>query len=186
MASTQARKPITQNADTSANREHRRQRTSLPNPEKENCGGSSYCVGKNGCTINCRGGCSSSAVTYNRTNGAGHDQCVGNVAATTIISTISNTANTMVGSYARSSIAVSPKTVVSTADAVAKSSTLAHIEQQKGNTVDEKDVEVHDKDVENGGKTVRHRHHRRPLYRRVLNYIRHAWTGVTFSSSNGK
>ena len=43
-----------------------------------------------------------------------------------------------------------------------------------------------DKDVEHGGKKVRHRHHhRRPLYRRVINYLRHAWTGVKFSSSNG-
>lgn len=43
-----------------------------------------------------------------------------------------------------------------------------------------------DKDVEHGGRKLRHRsHHRRPLYRRVINYIRHAWTGVKFSSSNG-
>lgn len=50
-------------------------------------------------------------------------------------------------------------------------------------TVD--DEQNRDKDVEHGGKKVRHRHHRRPLYRRVINYIRHAWTGVKFSSSNG-
>lgn len=37
-----------------------------------------------------------------------------------------------------------------------------------------------------GEKRVRHRHHRRPLYRRVISYIRNAWTaGVNFSSSNG-
>lgn len=52
-------------------------------------------------------------------------------------------------------------------------------------TVD--DEQNQDKDIERGGKKVRHRsHHRRPLYRRVINYIRHAWTGVKFSSSNGK
>lgn len=37
-----------------------------------------------------------------------------------------------------------------------------------------------------GEKRVRHRHHRRPLYRRLISYIRNAWTaGVNFSSSNG-
>lgn len=35
-------------------------------------------------------------------------------------------------------------------------------------------------------KKVRHRRHKRPFYRRVFNYIRTAWTGVHFSSSNGK
>lgn len=49
-------------------------------------------------------------------------------------------------------------------------------------------------DVENGvggsgggEKRVRHRHHhRRPLYRRLISYVRSAWTaGVNFSSSNG-
>lgn len=50
------------------------------------------------------------------------------------------------------------------------------------------DDAMHEKDVENGdsGKRVRHRsHHRRPLFRRVFNYLRHAWTGVKFSSSTG-
>ncbi|XP_031627676.1 Kv channel-interacting protein 4 isoform X2 [Contarinia nasturtii] len=35
-----------------------------------------------------------------------------------------------------------------------------------------------------GTKKVRHRRHKRPFYRRVFNYIRNAWTGVNFSSSN--
>lgn len=41
-------------------------------------------------------------------------------------------------------------------------------------------------DVEHGAKRVRHRHHQLPLYIRIINYIRNAWTGVKFSSSNGK
>lgn len=41
-------------------------------------------------------------------------------------------------------------------------------------------------DVEHTTKKVRHRRHKRPFYRRVFNYIRTAWTGVHFSSSNGK
>lgn len=39
---------------------------------------------------------------------------------------------------------------------------------------------------QHSGKKVRHRRHKRPFYRRVFNYIRTAWTGVNFSSSNGK
>lgn len=35
-------------------------------------------------------------------------------------------------------------------------------------------------------KKVRHRRHKRPFYRRVFNYLRTAWTGVHFTSSNGK
>lgn len=56
-------------------------------------------------------------------------------------------------------------------------------------SVDEEQQQLREKDVENAGtgKKIRHRHHhKRPLYRRVFNYIRHAWTGVKFSSSNGK
>lgn len=46
---------------------------------------------------------------------------------------------------------------------------------------------LRDKDVEHGEKRVRHRRHRRPLYRRFISYIRNAWTaGVHFSSSNGE
>lgn len=51
------------------------------------------------------------------------------------------------------------------------------------------DDAMHEKDIEHGGsgKRLRHRsHHRRPLFRRVFNYLRHAWTGVKFSSSTGK
>lgn len=55
--------------------------------------------------------------------------------------------------------------------------------------VDEEDDDQRTKeDVERGeAKRVRHRHHhRRPLYRRLISYIRNAWTaGVNFSSSNG-
>lgn len=40
--------------------------------------------------------------------------------------------------------------------------------------------------AEHTTKKVRHRRHKRPFYRRVFNYIRTAWTGVNFSSSNGK
>lgn len=61
---------------------------------------------------------------------------------------------------------------------------ITAVEQHIEISVD--DEQNRDKDVEHGGKKVRHRHHRRPLYRRVINYIRHAWTGVKFSSSNGK
>lgn len=43
-----------------------------------------------------------------------------------------------------------------------------------------------EKDAEHTTKKVRHRRHKRPFYRRVFNYIRNAWTGVNFSSSNGK
>ncbi|XP_037028135.1 Kv channel-interacting protein 1 isoform X2 [Bradysia coprophila] len=53
--------------------------------------------------------------------------------------------------------------------------------------VDDDDDDQRTKDVERGeGKRVRHRHHhRRPLYRRLISYIRNAWTaGVNFSSSN--
>lgn len=39
--------------------------------------------------------------------------------------------------------------------------------------------------AEHTTKRVRHRRHKRPFYRRVFNYIRSAWTGVT-QSSNGK
>lgn len=54
--------------------------------------------------------------------------------------------------------------------------------------VDDDDDDQQTKDVERGeGKRIRHRHHhRRPLYRRLISYIRNAWTaGVNFSSSNG-
>lgn len=48
------------------------------------------------------------------------------------------------------------------------------------------DEQNREKDGEQTTKKVRHRHqHKRPLFRRVFNYIRHAWTGVKFSSSNG-
>lgn len=40
-------------------------------------------------------------------------------------------------------------------------------------------------DIENGSSTKRVRHKHRPLYRRLFNYIRTAWTGVSFSSGNG-
>lgn len=52
---------------------------------------------------------------------------------------------------------------------------------------DEDHERLRDKDVEHGEKRVRHRRHRRPLYRRFISYIRNAWTaGVHFSSSNGE
>lgn len=54
--------------------------------------------------------------------------------------------------------------------------------------VDDEDDETTNqtKDVQHSEKRVRHRHHRRPLYRRLISYIRNAWTaGVNFSSSNG-
>ena len=44
------------------------------------------------------------------------------------------------------------------------------------NQIDEQD--------DNIPKRVRHKH--RPLYRRLLNYLRTAWTGVHFTSSAGK
>lgn len=43
-----------------------------------------------------------------------------------------------------------------------------------------------EKDVDHTSKKVRHRRHKRPFYRRVFNYIKNAWTGVNFASSNGK
>lgn len=49
------------------------------------------------------------------------------------------------------------------------------------------DTNSNKEDVENGGgqtKRVRHRH--RPLYRRLFNYLKTAWTGVNFSSGSGK
>lgn len=52
---------------------------------------------------------------------------------------------------------------------------------------DQQQQQQRDKDVEHGEKRVRHRRHRRPLYRRFISYIRNAWTaGVHFSSSNGR
>lgn len=78
---------------------------------------------------------------------------------------------------------------ISQHEGTSASRALRPISQESGGdqhieiTVDEE--QNRDKDVEHGGKKVRHRHHRRPLYRRVINYIRHAWTGVKFSSSNG-
>lgn len=53
---------------------------------------------------------------------------------------------------------------------------------------DNDDAEQFGADKENeqhGVKKVRHRRHKRPLFRRVFNYLRTAWTGVNFSSSNG-
>lgn len=47
-------------------------------------------------------------------------------------------------------------------------------------------INAAEKDVEHTAKKVRHRRHKRPFYRRVFNYIKNAWTGVNFSSSNGK
>lgn len=54
---------------------------------------------------------------------------------------------------------------------------------------DNDDAEQFAADKENeqhGVRKVRHRRHKRPFYRRVFNYLRTAWTGVSFSSSNGK
>lgn len=61
-------------------------------------------------------------------------------------------------------------------------------------TIDDQQFEIsvdeeqnRERDAEQTSKKARHRNqHKRPLYRRIFNYIRHAWTGVKFSSSNGK
>lgn len=61
-----------------------------------------------------------------------------------------------------------------------------HVEIVLNDDNDDAEQIAAERDAEHSGKKVRHRHHKRPFYRRVINYIRTAWTGVSFSSSNGK
>lgn len=104
---------------------------------------------------------------------------------TTNITTITISANTIAATTtACSSTTAGVPGVPASMSGTAVATTPTSVEQHIEITVD--DDQNRDKDVEHGGKKVRHRHHRRPLYRRVINYIRHAWTGVKFSSSNGK
>lgn len=62
-----------------------------------------------------------------------------------------------------------------------------HVEIVLNDDNDDAEQIAAEKDAaEHTTKKVRHRRHKRPFYRRVFNYIRNAWTGVNFSSSNGK
>lgn len=61
-----------------------------------------------------------------------------------------------------------------------------HVEIVLNDDNDDAEQIAAEKELEHSGKKVRHRHHKRPFYRRVINYLRTAWGGVNFSSSNGK
>lgn len=61
-----------------------------------------------------------------------------------------------------------------------------HVEIILNDDNDDAEKIAAEKDIEHTTKKVRHRRHKRPFYRRVFNYIKTAWTGVNFASSNGK
>lgn len=63
---------------------------------------------------------------------------------------------------------------------------VQHVEIILSDDNDDAEQIAAERELEHSGRRVRHRHHKRPFYRRVFNYIRTAWTGVHFTSSNGK
>ncbi|XP_055303328.1 Kv channel-interacting protein 4 isoform X2 [Sitodiplosis mosellana] len=145
-------------------------------------------------TISQHEGTSATRLRTNRTN-AQHSQ-------TTVITTTQSGPNSQSHQYANtigcssssgngtSTIAISTITTApNPSRQLLESSQLLqepqHVEIVLNDDNDDAEQIAAERDAaEHTTKRVRHRRHKRPFYRRVFNYIRTAWTGVNFSSSN--